>query len=334
MERDSSKRQAGPARGRRPGSASRGQIGAMSLIAAVVLLGLAGCGGSGPVASRPASSSATSAVTGQSTTGSPSAPAATGAQRAAVPEPAHTVVVVMENHSYADIIGNPDAPFINDLARRGALFTRSYAITHPSEPNYLALFSGSTQGVSDDGCPYRFTAPNLAADLIRAGKTFAGYAEDLPGPGSPVCSAGDYARKHVPWADFGNVPGSVSLPFTSFPAAAFARLPSVSFVIPDLCHDMHDCSVAAGDAWLRGNIGPYADWAMRHDSLLILTWDEDDGSQANHITTIFAGQMVRPGRYAEPITHYTVLATIEAAYMLPRDARAAAAAPITNIWLP
>jgi acid phosphatase len=251
-----------------------------------------------------------------------------------VPEPAHTVVVVMENHSYADIIGNPDAPFINDLARRGALFTRSYAITHPSEPNYLALFSGSTQGVSDDGCPYRFTAPNLAADLIRAGKPFAGYAEDLPGPGSPVCSAGDYARKHVPWADFGNVPGSVSLPFTSFPAAAFARLPSVSFVIPDLCHDMHDCSVAAGDAWLRGNIGPYADWATRHDSLLILTWDEDDGSQANHITTIFAGQKVRPGRYAEPTTHYTVLATIEAAYMLPRDARAAAAAPITNIWLP
>ena len=334
MERDSSKRQAGPARGRRPGSASRGQIGAVSLIAAVVLLGLAGCGGSGPVASKPASSSATSAVTGQSTAGSPSAPAATGAQRAAVPEPAHTVVVVMENHSYADIIGNPAAPFINELARRGALFTRSSAITHPSEPNYLALFSGSTQGVSDDGCPYRFTAPNLAADLIRAGKTFAGYAEDLPGPGSPVCSAGGYARKHVPWADFGNVPGSVSLPLTSFPGTAFARLPSVSFVIPNLCHDMHDCSVAAGDAWLRANIGPYAEWAMRHDSLLILTWDEDDGSQANHITTIFAGQMVRPGRYAEPITHYTVLGTIEAAYMLPRDARAAAAAPITNIWLP
>jgi predicted small lipoprotein YifL len=334
MERDSSKRQAGPARGRRPGSASRGQIGAVSLIAAVVLLGLAGCGGSGPVASKPASSSATSAVTGQSTAGSPSAPAATGAQRAAVPEPAHTVVVVMENHSYADIIGNPAAPFINELARRGALFTRSSAITHPSEPNYLALFSGSTQGVTDDGCPNRFTAPNLAADLIRAGKTFAGYAEDLPGPGSPVCSAGGYARKHVPWADFGNVPVSVSLPLTSFPGTAFARLPSVSFVIPNLCHDMHDCSVAAGDAWLRANIGPYAEWAMRHDSLLILTWDEDDGSQANHITTIFAGQMVRPGRYAEPITHYTVLGTIEAAYMLPRDARAAAAAPITNIWLP
>jgi phosphatidylinositol-3-phosphatase len=323
MTRDSSKM--------RPGALSRVRIGAAGLAAGVVLLGLVGCGASGAVASNTAGPSAAPAVTGRSSASGTPAPAATGGQQ--VPEPAHTVVVVMENHSYADIIGNPAAPFINDLARQGALFTRSYAITHPSEPNYLALFSGSTQGVADDGCPNRFTAPNLAADLIKAGKSFAGYAEDLPGPGSPVCSAGDYARKHVPWADFSNVPGSVSLPFTSFPATAFAQLPSVSFVIPNLCHDMHDCTVAVGDAWLRANVGPYADWAMRHDSLLVLTWDEDDGSQANHILTIFAGQKVRPGRYAEPITHYSVLATIEAAYMLSRDARAAAVAPITNIWL-
>ena len=240
----------------------------------------------------------------------------------------------MENHSYAQIIGNPAAPFLNELAGRGALFTRSSAVTHPSEPNYLALFSGSTQGIADDGCPYRFTVPNLAADLITAGKSFTGYAEGLPGPGSPVCSAGDYARKHVPWANFSNVPGSVSLPFTSFPATAFARLPTVSFVIPNLCHDMHDCSVAAGDTWLRAHIGGYADWAMTHDSLLIVTWDEDDSSQGNHIATMFAGQKVRPGRYAGPITHYSVLATIEAAYALPRDGQAATAAPITNIWSP
>ena len=98
-------------------------------------------------------------------------------------------------------------------------------------------------------------------------------------------------------------------------------------MIPNLCHDMHDCSVATGDAWLRAHIGGYAGWAMRHDSLLIVTWDEDDGSQGNHIATIFAGQMVRPGRYAEPVTHYSVLATIEAAYALPRDGQAAAATP-------
>jgi hypothetical protein len=319
----------------RPSLSGQARVGTATLFAGVVLV-LAGCGGSNPTAGSTAASQVASSA---AATGGPSAssalPSATaGTQPAAVPEPAHTLVVMMENHSYADIIGNPAAPFVNDLARRGALFTRSYAITHPSEPNYLALFSGSTQGVTDDGCSYQFTAPNLAADLIKAGKSFAGYAEGLPSVGSPVCSAGEYARKHVPWVDFSNVPGSVSLPFTSFPATALAQLPAVSFVIPDLCHDMHDCSVAAGDTWLRAHIGGYADWAMTHDSLLIVTWDEDDGSLGNHIATIFAGQKVRPGSYAEQITHFSVLATIEAAYALPRDGQAATATPITNVWLP
>ena len=303
--------------------------GAASLFVGAVLLASCANSGSEPARQTPA---ATSVGTGQPAAGSAASAATTSAQPAAVPEPTHIVVIVMENHAYGQIIGDPAAPFINDLARRGALFTRSYAITHPSQPNYLGLFSGSTQGITDDGCPNRFTAPNLAADLNKAGKSFAGYAEDLPGPGSPVCSAGDYARKHVPWANFSNVPSSASLPFTSFPATAFAQLPTVSFVIPNLCHDMHDCSVATGDTWLRAHIGGYADWAMTHDSLLILTWDEDDSGQGNHIATIFVGQKVRPGSYAELITHYSVLATIEAAYALPRDGQAVTATPITDIW--
>jgi len=303
--------------------------GTLTVAAGFTLLALAGCASQATTGQAATSQAATSQAA--TSTAVPAVTSGASTQTAAVPEPAHTIVVVMENHAYAQIIGSPDAPFINSLARRGALFTRSYAITHPSEPNYLALFSGSTQGIADDGCPYRFTTPNLAADLIKAGRSFAGYSEDLPGPGSPACSAGDYARKHVPWTDFANVPGSVSLPFTSFPAD-FARLPTVSFVIPNLCDDMHDCSVATGDAWLNAHIGGYASWAMSHHSLLILTWDEDDGSQANQITTIFAGQMVRPGRYAEPVTHYSMLATLEAAYGLPRDGQAASAAPVTDIW--
>jgi phosphatidylinositol-3-phosphatase len=298
-----------------------------------VLLVLASCSSSSLVPGGPGGQAGSaSATTGRPAAGKAS-PSATGAQPGTVPEPAHTVVVILENHSYAEIIGNPAAPFINTLAGHGALYTRSYAITHPSQPNYLALFSGSTQGVTDDSCPRQVTAPNLAADLSAAGKSFAGYAEDLPGPGSPVCSAGEYARKHAPWTDFANVPGSDSLPFTSFPAD-FARLPAVSFVIPNLCHDMHDCSVADGDAWLRTRLGGYAAWAMRHHSLLIVTWDEDDGSQDNHIVTIFAGQQVRPARYPQPVTHYDILATIEAAYALPRDGQAATATPITSIWGP
>src|SRR5216683_3318755 len=188
-----------------------------------------------------------------------------------VPRPLHVVVVVMENHAFNEIIGTPQARYVNSLARRGALLTRSYAVTHPSEPNYLALFSGSTHGVSGDPCPTTLNAPNLAADLIGKHLTFAGYAEGLPAPGSQVCWHGEYARKHVPWTDFRNVPAGMNLPFSSFPQD-FAQLPTVSFVIPNLCSDMHDCPVATGDAWLRTHIDRYAQWAMTHDSLLIVTF--------------------------------------------------------------
>jgi acid phosphatase len=238
----------------------------------------------------------------------------------------------MENHAYGSIIGNPAAPYINRLASQGALFTRSYAVTHPSEPNYLALFSGSTQGVSSDQCPTTRHGPNLAADLIAAGLTFGGYSEGLPATGSAVCATGDYARKHVPWADFTNVPGSVSQPFSRFSLTPFAKLPAVSFVIPDLCHDMHDCPVATGDSWLRAHMGKYAAWALHHDSLLIVTWDEDDGSSSNHIATIMLGQQVRPGRYGKPVNHYNVLRTIEEAYGLPLRGAAATHYPISFIW--
>jgi hypothetical protein len=250
----------------------------------------------------------------------------------AVPRLRHIVIVVMENRSYSEIIGNRRAPFINALARRGALFTASYAVTHPSEPNYLALFSGSTHGVTSDRCPITLRGRNLAAELLAAGLSFTGYAEDLPAPGSLACARGEYARKHVPWTDFTDVPRLVSQPFDRFPARHLRTLPTVSFVIPNLCHDMHNCSVAAGDRWVRIHLAGYARWAMTHSSLLILTWDEDDGSVPNHITTIFVGQQVRPGRYRQPITHYNVLRTIEQALGLPRLGRSATAAPILGIW--
>jgi acid phosphatase len=241
-------------------------------------------------------------------------------------------VVVLENHPYGEIIGAPEASYINSLARNGALFTASYAVSHPSEPNYLALFSGSTHGVTNDQCPTTLQAPNLASDLAAAGDSFAGYSEGLPAPGSLVCWSGEYARKHVPWTDFRNVSRAANQPFSRFAASGYAKLPTVSFVIPNLCHDMHDCSVATGDAWLRRLLRGYVAWAMTHDSLLIVTWDEDDGQHSNHIATIFVGQQVRPGRYRIPINHYNVLRTIEQAYGLPYRGQAATHYPITSIW--
>ncbi len=296
---------------------------AAALLAVLLAAACGGSGGTAAPATSPSQTPTTSAGSGRG---------ASARAEAGIPAPRRVVLVVMENHSYGQIIGNRAAPFINGLARQGALFTRSFAVTHPSEPNYLALFSGSTQGITDDSCPHRLNAANLAADLAASGRSFTGYAEDLPSVGSPVCTSGDYARKHAPWADFANVPASDSRPFSAFAALDPAALPTVSWVIPNLCHDMHDCEVATGDAWLRDHLGGYVQWAKTHASLLILTWDEDDRGAGNHIATVFVGQPVMPGRYAQRISHYNVLATLEAAYRLPRDGNAANAAPISGIW--
>jgi acid phosphatase len=241
------------------------------------------------------------------------------------------VVVVMENRAYRDLLGARNAPYINALARSGATFSRSFALTHPSEPNYLALFSGSTHHVFGDPCPLRLGGPNLASELMDAGLSFGGYSEGLPRKGSRVCVAGRYARKHVPWVNFHAVPRGVSKPFTRFPDD-YSALPDVSFVIPDLCHDMHDCSIATGDQWLRRHMRAYAAWAQAHSSLLVLTWDEDDGSSNNHILTAIAGAGVMPGRYPEKIDHYSVLRTIEDMYGLGHAGHAAEAQPIADIW--
>jgi phosphatidylinositol-3-phosphatase len=254
-----------------------------------------------------------------------------------VPTPAHVVVVMEENHSYDDIIGSASAPYLNSLARQGALFTSSFAVQHPSQPNYLELFSGSNQGVNTDTCPQTFSTPNLASELIAAGYKFRGYSEALPSQGSLVCTAkgvngsGSYVRKHAPWTNFSNIPASVGKPFSMFPTD-FNKLPTVSFVIPALMDDMHNGTVQQGDTWLQTHMDAYAQWAKQNNSLLIVTWDEDDNSQSNQIPTIIVGQGVTAGLYGELINHYSVLRTIEAMYGLPGVGNSAGLAPILDIW--
>ena len=256
-----------------------------------------------------------------------------GLAAAAIPQPAHVVIVVEENRSEGNIIGSKSTPFINALAARGANMAQSFAEAHPSEPNYLGLFGGSTFGVTKDTCPVNGgNAPNLASELLAAGYTFIGYAEGLPAVGSPVCSAGKYARKHVPWANFTNVPPANSLPFSAFPMGNYANLPTVSFVIPNNDDNMHDGSIAQGDAWLSRQLTDYANWAVANNSLLIVTWDEDDGGPRNQIPTVIYGAHVQPGTYNEPISHYSVLSTVEQMYGLPKTGNAASAAPIATIW--
>jgi hypothetical protein len=250
---------------------------------------------------------------------------------ASVPRPDHVVVVIEENHAYNSVIGNSGAPYINSLAGQGALFSNSFAITHPSEPNYLALFSGSTQGLTNDSCPHTYTGANLGQELVSAGLTFTGYSETMPSAGFTGCTSGTYARKHNPWVNFSNVPSGSNQTFAAFPTN-FATLPTLSIVVPNLRNDMHDGTVAQGDTWLRTNLDAYAQWAKTHNSLLVVTWDEDDSSASNHIPTIFVGQHVLQGTYAERINHYNVLRTLEDAYGLPRAGASSSATPITDVW--
>jgi hypothetical protein len=239
----------------------------------------------------------------------------------ALPVYDHIVIVIEENEAPEAILGSADAPYINALAAGGASFSGMYAVTHPSQPNYLHLFSGENQGVTGDGpISTVFTTPNLGAELLSAGKTFAGYFEDLPAAGSTIQTSGMYSRRHNPIVDWqSSNPGPNqygpmhNLPLTSFPSD-FNQLPTVSFVVPNVYNDMHDGPISNGDEWLRTHIGSYADWAKTHNSLLVLTWDEDDFLGRNRIVTIFSGQGVKVGEPAATWTHHNLLRTIEEMY--------------------
>jgi hypothetical protein len=245
--------------------------------------------------------------------------------------PSHVVIVIEENHNFAEIIGSSAAPYINSLASTGALMTQAFAVAHPSEPNYLALFSGSTQGITDDSCPNNFSGPNLGEALLAAGKTFTGYSESMPSAGYTGCDTGTYARKHNPWVMFSNVPAASNQTFAAFPSGNFANLPLVSIVVPNLDDDMHDGTIQEGDAWLQAHLTSYLQWASANNSLLIVTFDEDDSGD-NQIPTFFCGPMVQPGSYPDVINHYNVLRTVEDFYGLPPSGAAAQAVPITDIW--
>ena len=292
----------------------------------------------------------------------------------------HVVIVVEENKDFEQIFaGNSGAPYIKKLAAEGGSIARMFGEEHNSQGNYFWLFSGSNQNVGFlDQVPnaanhpdYPFKASNLGEQLIKKGLSFKGYAESLPAIGSEVHTdprncIGNwcvYGRKHVPWISFANVPNgttidtSSNLRFADFPSD-YAKLPTVAFVIPNLNHDMHNGkpadSIPAGDTWLRQNLDGYYQWAKAHNSLLIVTFDENDDKDRYHgltnplvdpgstyppvgkhnqhlldiqnrIVTIFAGAHIKPGlkpdAYAEGkgITHVNILRTIEAMYGLPKS---------------
>ena len=233
-----------------------------------------------------------------------------------VPAYSHIVVVVEENHGYHQIIGNPNAPYIESLVDGGELLTNYHALSHPSLPNYFAMYAGSTFRAGDGH--YNEPDPTLATILQGAGTSFVGYAQ-----------VSDLDPDHTPWLDFPEG-RSVQAPMTTFPTtpAGFSALPTVSFVIPDDLNDMHSASVSRGDTWLQDHLNSYAQWAKANNSLIILTWDENAGAAGDHVATILYGAHIAPGSTnGTHYNHYDLLSTLLAASHLTGPRHAASAIP-------
>jgi acid phosphatase len=267
--------------------------------------------------------------------------AAFGAGRAVVPKVDKVVLVVFENKEFPQVVGSGAAPTFDAFAKRYALLTDYRGVAHPSLPNYLALVSGSTQGVTSDCTTCVVAARNLADTLERAGRTWKTYAEGLPAPGFTGPSAGRYAKKHDPLLYFEDVAGRPDRLRRIVPLTAFRRdleahaLPDFSLVVPDLCHDMHDCPVSTGDAWLGAFLGPLLRSGELGHGVVYVVFDEGagDAGGGGRVPALVVGPLVRPGaRVRDPLDHHSLLRTIEDAWHLPRLARSAAAQPITGIW--
>jgi len=234
----------------------------------------------------------------------------------------HVFLIVLENKSEQDVIDAPDAPYLNDLAARFGVASDYQAVAHPSQPNYLALFSGSTQDVLDDDV-HELSAANLADELERAGRSWRVDAENLPagacftGATSRGGPDGDgvYVRKHNPAISFSSISDSPERCSNIQPLSAFdPDAADFQLIVPNMCHVMHDCPVAAGDTWLKGFVPRILDSAAWRDGgVLFITFDEGaDNSSRNEIPTLVIAPDVPPGfRSGVAHNHYSLLRTIE-----------------------
>ena len=220
-----------------------------------------------------------------------------------------------------------------------------FGVTHPSQPNYLHLFSGANQGVKNDRLPLDtpFATPNLGAALLAKGYSFSAYSEGLPAVGSTAEKAGAYRRRHSPWVNWQDdsadrssysLPSSGNLPLSMFPThpADFTSLATVSFVIPNLNNDMHDGTIQQADTWLQNHLSAYQAWSQTNNSLLIVTWDEDNFRGTNQIPTIFSGANLQPGEIDTTYTLHHLLRTLEDMYDLDHSGAAAKVNAIRGVF--
>lgn len=236
------------------------------------------------------------------------------------------VVIIMEENKPKDaIIGNSAAPYINKLAGTYSQAGNYFAVTNPSLPNYIALTSGTTAGITNDcnppGGSCEANVPNIADRLEQAHKTWKEYAEDMPAP-CYAANSGSYAVRHNPFVYYPDITGNAKrcgshvVPFSQLAndLKATNSMPDYALISPNLCHDMHNCSVAAGDGWLAEQVPSILNAsAFAHKKLLlVIAWDEGDNTN-NNVPAIFAGPAAKQGFVsAAYYSHYSLLRTIEA----------------------
>lgn len=253
----------------------------------------------------------------------------------------HVFLVVLENREYDEVIGNPQAPYLNRLAQRGAVAVNYFGVTHPSLPNYLALLGGDTFGISENCTECVVSGPNLATQLSRAGISWRAYMESLPYPCFTGTTPGPYAKRHNPFVYFPslttrpdrcrNVMAELQLPLD----LKAGRLPSFGWLTPNLCHDGHDCGLGAADFHLS-TLLPGVVRQLGPRGLLIVTFDEGTSDAGccgspggGRIATILVGpQVPRGSEIVQPADHYSLLASLEDRFGLPRLRRAAFAQPL------
>jgi hypothetical protein len=241
-----------------------------------------------------------------------------------VPAGSHTALIVLENHEFDEVIGASDAPYLNELASQGALATNFYAITHPSLPNYLALFAGSTFGIEENCSGCLASGANLATQLSAASVSWRAYIGAMPSACFTGAEAGKYAKKHNPFMYFPSVTANPSLCARVVPEArlqadlARGRLPAFAWITPDLCQAAHDCAFGSADQYLR-EVVPRLRRQLGPNGLLAITFDEGTtsagccgGAAGGHIATVLLGPEVRRGfRLRGQYSLYSLLATVE-----------------------
>jgi phosphatidylinositol-3-phosphatase len=243
------------------------------------------------------------------------------------PAPTHVFLIVMENHSAQEALS---APFTASLASRFGVAENYHAVAHPSEPNYLALSSGSTWGVEDDSY-HVLPRHDIGTELTKAGVSWRAYMEGLTDAGcidSPV----PYDPGHNPFAFYGGACPSNVVPLSSLSTDLAGNAPRFTWITPDRCHDTHDCAVEVGDAWLRQEVGQItASPAWKPGALLFITWDEDDQSADNRVLTLVVAPGLGHRTSTRGYTHYSLLATVEDLLGVQRLGQSASATPMTDL---